>query len=300
MVDITVIIATRGEPELETALNSLEDQTYKDFSVLVYNDGGPDLTERINKFIELEIDLIQCRENRGLAYSLNCAILKAKTKYVARMDTDDYCLPYRLEIQKKVIEIYNYDLVGSAIIKKTATGTLLLSNYSDKIKKLSWELCFASPIPHPTFFGRTEVFQTVRYNEQLRYSQDYDFVARANLQGYSIAFHNIPTLIYTMPEGKNIMKQYYQMVVANLVSLNFKNSSNTGQDYQLNIKKMNMAIHSQQIMLLRNFSFSRSYKFSKIILLLCYFFFSLFCNEQRKFNFRNFSYKFLLKVRKFK
>ena len=86
------------------------------------------------------------------------------------MDSDDLCLPKRLELQIKYLEENNLDLIGTSIINKSNKG----SNSSkighfiknEQIEKITLRYV---PIAHPTFFGKTDLFKKILYDENLIY-----------------------------------------------------------------------------------------------------------------------------------
>jgi glycosyltransferase involved in cell wall biosynthesis len=104
-----------AEKFLEEAIQSILTQTYKDFEFIIINDGSSDKSlEIIKKYRESDERIILVsRENKGLVFSLNEGIKKAKGNYIARMDADDISLPKRFEKQIKFLEKENIDICGS-------------------------------------------------------------------------------------------------------------------------------------------------------------------------------------------
>jgi glycosyltransferase involved in cell wall biosynthesis len=84
---------------LAEAIESILNQTYKNFEFFIVNDGSKDKSVEIIKNYMKEDDRIILinRENKGLIYSLNEGISIAKGNYIARMDADDMSLPERFE-----------------------------------------------------------------------------------------------------------------------------------------------------------------------------------------------------------
>ena len=87
---------------LRRALDSMLAQTFTDFEAVVINDGVKDasfdvLREYAAK--DSRIRLIENENNMGLPASLNRGIDHCRGRYIARMDTDDICLPERLALQ---------------------------------------------------------------------------------------------------------------------------------------------------------------------------------------------------------
>ncbi len=88
--------AYNGEKFLAEAIDSVLNQTFPDFELLIVNDGSGDATETIIKgYSDNRIVYIKNDINRGLIYTLNKGVDEAKGKYIARMDVDDICLPER-------------------------------------------------------------------------------------------------------------------------------------------------------------------------------------------------------------
>lgn len=90
------------EKYIGEAIQSVLDQTYKNFELIIINDGSNDKTDEIiRKFSDERITYIY-QENQGTSNAMNRAILDSRGKYVAFMAGDDICYPHRLETQ------YNY------------------------------------------------------------------------------------------------------------------------------------------------------------------------------------------------
>jgi glycosyltransferase involved in cell wall biosynthesis len=103
-----------AEAFLEESLLSIINQTYKNFELIIINDGSTDSSLKIlEKYsvIDSRIVLIS-RENRGLIQSLNEAINISKGKFLARMDSDDLSFAYRLEGQLKLMREKKLDICG--------------------------------------------------------------------------------------------------------------------------------------------------------------------------------------------
>ena len=85
---------------LVEALDSLYAQTYKDFKIILCDDGSTDDTYSVAKsYADTHDNIILVRNevNKGLNYTLNRCLEYADTEYCARMDGDDISLPTRFE-----------------------------------------------------------------------------------------------------------------------------------------------------------------------------------------------------------
>src|SRR5690554_4009483 len=107
-ISILASVYSKERPEyLEESLQSLTQQSMKDFEVILVEDGplSTQLEEVIRKFKEkLPLISVKLEKNMGLARALNEGLLHCKFNLIARMDTDDIALPHRLQIQKKFMD----------------------------------------------------------------------------------------------------------------------------------------------------------------------------------------------------
>lgn len=95
------------------AIESILNQTFKDFELIIVNDGSTDKThEIIRKFDDPRIVYIS-QENQGPSAAANAAFSVAKGKYVALMSGDDVCFPQRLEKQYDYLSQSNSKIVFS-------------------------------------------------------------------------------------------------------------------------------------------------------------------------------------------
>lgn len=168
--EITVIMPVyNSEKYLQQAIESILDQTYKEFSFIIINDGSSDTSAKIiKKFTDTRILYIENKANKGIVYSLNKGLELAKSKYIVRMDADDICEKNRLKIQYEYME-KNTDvwLLGCSAYKidkdGKRIGELCPSNESENIKTM---LLFNNPIIHPSVM--------LRRKEALNYCSKYE------------------------------------------------------------------------------------------------------------------------------
>lgn len=93
---------------LGEAIDSLLNQTYQDFELIMCDDGSVDSTYEValkyqSKYPE-KIKLIKNEKNMGLNYTLNHCLKCAQGEFIARMDGDDICDPTRFEKQVKFLD----------------------------------------------------------------------------------------------------------------------------------------------------------------------------------------------------
>ena len=98
---------------IEQTLDSLREQTFEDFEVLLIDDGSTDDSKHICDYYAKLDDrfLVFHRENRGAAQSRNFGLDKATGKYVVFLDADDYFYPHMLESGYKEAEKYKAECI---------------------------------------------------------------------------------------------------------------------------------------------------------------------------------------------
>jgi len=186
------------EPYIREAIESILDQTYRDFEFIIIDDASTDLSSKIIENIKNErtddrIILIKNETNIGLTKSLNKGLKIARGTYIARMDADDISLPIRLAVQKKFLDEHpEIVCVGSASKNIDKNGDVfgekkVLTNPDE----INFRLITANAINHSTAMFRTILVRNMGgYNENFRYAQDFDLWSRLSSNGLKLA--NIP------------------------------------------------------------------------------------------------------------
>jgi glycosyltransferase involved in cell wall biosynthesis len=104
---LTVLMtAYNAENTIASAIESMLQQTFTDFSLLVVNDGSTDRTGEIVQKIATADDrvLYWPMEHVGLCTAVNAGLAEIQSRYVARMDADDLSHPTRLAKQMEFIQ----------------------------------------------------------------------------------------------------------------------------------------------------------------------------------------------------
>ncbi|MCZ4221807.1 glycosyltransferase [Pedobacter sp. SJ11] len=184
---MTVLLPVyNGEPYLKVAIESILVQTFKNFELLIVNDGSTDQTEKIVKsFNDNRIVYIKKDTNQGIVASLNEGFKLAKGEFIARMDADDISLPTRLQQQYDFLKQNpEIAILGShfQIVNAAGYGTdcYLMPLKHEALKVM---LFFGSPFAHPTVMMRKDEFvkHNLWYREEFKHVEDYDLWSRALL-----------------------------------------------------------------------------------------------------------------------
>ena len=179
MPKITVLMSVyNGEKYLRQAMESILNQTFRDFEFLIINDASNDASkEIILSYSDPRIVYVENEENLGLTRSLNKGLKMAKGEYVARMDADDLSLLERLQKQVEFLD-KNKEVVllGSCSEFIDENGEVFRKNNTVYSKEeLFYNLTFGNVFPHSSvMFRKKEVLDLGGYNEEFKRSQDFE------------------------------------------------------------------------------------------------------------------------------
>jgi glycosyltransferase involved in cell wall biosynthesis len=167
MVRATVLLPVRnGGRWLEETIQSLEDQTFKDFELLVIDDGSTDNSIDIIKQSNLQHIRIIPGPQQGLAKALALGVNEAKTEIIFRQDQDDISLPSRFQLQYNFLE-ENKDhvAVGSNATKIDEKGKKKgVIKSPNKSKAIEMYFNLSNPLVHSSMaFRKSAVLAAGNY-----------------------------------------------------------------------------------------------------------------------------------------
>lgn len=177
---VTVLMSVyNGEKYLHEAINSILNQTFKDFKFLIINDGSTDSSKNIILSCnDPRIRLLDNEKNMGLTRSLNKGLKVAKGEYIARMDADDISTPDRLEKQVTYMDTHREKalLGGGTMVINSEGNTITCWHYPTEPGLLRWSLLFGNQFIHSTVMLRSTLLRAhkLTYDCTLVYAQDYD------------------------------------------------------------------------------------------------------------------------------
>ncbi len=164
-----------GERFLHEAIDSILQQTFPDFELLILNDGSTDSTEEIiRSYSDSRIRYLKNEQNLRLIATLNKGIEHAKGTYIARMDADDVAMPKRLEKQYSFMEMNpQVGLCGTFLQNIGRAQNVVQFSTSDE--EIRYRLLFSTYLRHPTVMMRQSVIKQhhLRYNESYLHVEDY-------------------------------------------------------------------------------------------------------------------------------
>lgn len=217
---VTVLMSVyNGERFLRKAIESILNQTYKNFEFLIINDASNDLSrEIILSFYDSRIRFIDNKQNIGLAKSLNKGLRIARGEYIARMDADDISLPYRLAHQIEFMDKNPEIGISGTYVKTIGDVPGHVWKYPCDHETIKSRLLFNSPLAHPTVIIRKEILveNDLFYNEEIIYSQDYDLWTRAIKK---MKFANISKILLYYRVQESTSKKDKQKEISNKLRL---------------------------------------------------------------------------------
>ncbi len=214
---ISVIMPVyNGEKYLKEAIDSILNQTYGDFELIILNDGSTDYTEEIIlSYDDPRIAYVENDKNLQIVQALNKGIELAKGKYIARMDADDISLPERFGKQINFMENNtDIDVCGTWM---QALGSKTVWEYPESHNEICASMLFNTPISHPSVLMKKSFFENILYDETYNKAEDYAlWLSTIDTK----KFVNIPIVLYQYrlhEEMTNIVARDKQIKAADRV-----------------------------------------------------------------------------------
>lgn len=224
---ISVIMpAHNAQKYISGAIESVLNQTFKNFELIIIDDFSTDKTLDIIKAFSKKdhrIKIVNNDKRLNIAASLNKGISKAQSNIIARMDTDDIAFSNRLELQYKLVESSkNIAAVGANIMLIDSEGKEIgARRYPHLSKDLKSCLFRYSPFAHPVVVFRKNMFEEVgKYNPKYSPTEDLDLWFRL---GRKYEFESIPqTLLKYRLDEKSSSHKYLKDVEILVFKIRFK------------------------------------------------------------------------------
>lgn len=194
-----------GEKYISDAIDSILNQTFSDFELVIVNDGSSDNTEKIIlSYSDKRIKLFKRENNKGIVDALNYGINFCTSPLIARQDADDVSELNRLEIQVKFMD-------SNPLVSMCGTGMYVIDDNGipvgmindrprsyEEIKQLLKKMCV---FVHGSVMYRKDVVLKIGgYNCDIafRHAEDYELWVRmaknniiVNLPGLPLYRHRI-------------------------------------------------------------------------------------------------------------
>ncbi len=197
---ISVLMSVyNGERFIKEALDSIINQTFTDFEIILIDDASTDNTPQIlGGYTQENLIKITNSKNLGLTRSLNKALTVAQGKFIARQDADDISHPERFRRQSDfLLASPEIGLLGTSYYVIDQHGQILdISRPPTADDQLRKSLERGNIFCHGSVMMRRDILEKVGgYNEYFRVTQDYDLWLRLS-EHSQIA--NIDEILYRL------------------------------------------------------------------------------------------------------
>jgi glycosyltransferase involved in cell wall biosynthesis len=209
---ILMSIYEKEKPEyFIECLNSIFSQTLKPSEIVIVKDGliPPDLEHVLLKFTNRYpgiIKVVPLSENKGLGKALDIGLKSCTNEIVARMDTDDICLPDRFEKQIKfLMDNKEVDIVGSWIKEFEDSTEFIVSTRKPPLThKDIYEFAKKrNPLNHMTVVFRKKSIEDAGGYLPFLWNEDYYLWVRMLVNGKKFA--NIPETLVLVRAGSSMI-----------------------------------------------------------------------------------------------
>lgn len=192
------------------AIDSILEQTFKDFEFIICDDGSDnDTWSIISELVknDTRVKMIRNAKNMGLAYSLNRCLEIADGEYIARMDADDISYINRLEKQVEFLDSNpEYALVSTCSDLFNEKGICGARKRVEVPTKK--DFLFGPPVIHAAMMARAEAVkncQGYRVDWDTVRAEDYDLFMRMYAAGYKI--YNMQENLYKIREDEDAYRR---------------------------------------------------------------------------------------------
>lgn len=209
-----VIPIYNAEKYLEQCLNSIKNQTYKNFEVIMVNDGSKDESETICKRFSEDDSRFRyfTKSNGGVSSARNLGLDNVKGDFITFIDSDDWIAEKHLELLINSIKKTNSDIVVSCYKEFDNIDTYYTIVYTKQEKNLlnfekmnrddfltifpklmSINVCFNNAVAK---LFRKELVNNLRFDTSIKYGEDLDFYFSLYLNVESVSYVDELTYVY--------------------------------------------------------------------------------------------------------
>lgn len=212
LVSIAIPVFNAGK-YLQYAIQSVLNQTYTNWELLIIDDGSSDNSLDISRSFT-DDDRIEIRsdgKNIGLPARLNESVKWAKGKYYARMDADDIMHFQRIETQVNFLEDHpNVDVLGASMYSIDSNNNLMYKRSMDTKYETTVFI-------HPSVIGKTLWFLQNPYDTKMSKAQDIELWLRT--EKYSIFYSSGDALMFYREFGVPTFKKYTNTMLCMIKNL---------------------------------------------------------------------------------
>lgn len=181
-----------GQAYMDETINSILNQSYENFELIIIDDGSSDQTQKkLKELKDPRVRVIIDNKNLGLPNRLNQITQMAKGEFIARMDADDIMTEDRIEKQVSILQKNSdIDVLGSNAYSIDEENCIvgIRRSISTKIKPVSSFI-------HPSIMGKSSWFKSNPYNPRAHRCEDFELWFRTRNFSNFYAYET-PLLFY--------------------------------------------------------------------------------------------------------
>lgn len=228
---VSIVMATYMRAAMiGRAIESVRNQTFKEWELIIADDGSTDETQRVAaEWAKKDPRIVYARSevNEGISKNYNRAFALARGEYIAMIDDDDpWCDAEKLKKQVKFLDTHpEYGGCGGGVIVVDPRGKELYRYFKPEADgDIRKRMLFSNPMANSTTLFRKSAGEKVGwYDETTRYSGDRDFWLKMGRAG---KLRNVPEYFsyYTMSgHNTSIAKMRPHLAASLAVMARYKN-----------------------------------------------------------------------------
>jgi len=250
-----------GMPYLKYAVDSILKQTYQNFQLVIVNDGSIDATKTyLEKLNNSKITIIN-KHHTGIIDSFNSALELVNTKYVARVDADDYYYPTKFEKQISFLE-KNKNVIATGTLGYYMSSKGNISNIKISIPKTNNLIIHdlfnkKRAMLQPSIVSLTKIFKKINGYRPNVYPEDYDLYFRLGLEGklenimeplVAIRIHSSYSSSKLYELMNELDKQIDEYSQRYKFSIDFRNGTNLNKMVMYNRKSLDEYLNGSKLL----------------------------------------------------
>jgi glycosyltransferase involved in cell wall biosynthesis len=197
---------------VEEAVNSILNQTFTNFELIIIDDASTDNTVAVVKtFTDSRIKLISKKINQGVSRAVNDGFRLAKGKYIARMDGDDISLKNRFEKQVAILENNSKIFICASWIQFFGNDSKI-TKYKETHNEIITQLLIHCPISVSSSMFRRKELSNYFYDENKKSGEDYDFWTKVAWLGEMYTIQEV-LLLYRVHSKQASIKYKQQQII---------------------------------------------------------------------------------------
>ena len=186
---------------VSSTIESVLNQAYKDFEIILIDDGSSDEIEKnISNYIAEKVLIFHAQPNSGVSAARNKGASLSKGEYLIFLDSDDHVTQNWLSDFEKKINPKNPEIIYCGINRIKDNSLVEYTNPQDPYKDGK---CFGNVIPG-SFCIKSNFFNKIGgYDTRLAYGENTELSFRIKIENPSVEFIDTPNLFYTLHENSH-------------------------------------------------------------------------------------------------